>query len=196
MSIAIIGETGPPTVVPLPPPDLGEPLYEIIDGQRVEIPHMSTLAARIANRLMFLLELAGQQGDLGQAVTEVLFHLALPVDRNRRPDVAFITFERWPKDRPSGDENAWDVVPDLVVEVISPNDYAEELLGKIDEYFQSGVRVVWIVYPKQALVYVYESLTRVRGLTRADVLEGGVVLPSFRLPLDQLFPPAQPPRIP
>ncbi len=102
-----------------------------------------------------------------------------------------MSLERWPKDRPiPGEGNAWDVVPDLAVEVVSPNDNAEELLIKADEYFRAGVRMVWIVYPRQRLVFVYESLTQVRGLTRADVLDGGAVLPGFRLPLQELFPEA------
>ncbi len=41
--------------------------------------------------------------------------------RNRRPDLAFVSFDRWPIDRPmSSRDNAWDVVPDLAVEVTSP----------------------------------------------------------------------------
>jgi Uma2 family endonuclease len=84
-------------------------------------------------------------------------------------------------------DNAWDVVPDLAVEVISPHDLAEEILQKVVEYFQAGVRLVWIVYPQQRLVYVHESLTQVRCLTQTEELDGGAVLPGFRLPLANLF---------
>jgi Uma2 family endonuclease len=118
----------------------------------------------------------------------MLFRLPLSVSRSRRPDVAFVTFERWPLSRliPATD-NAWDVVPDLAVEVISPSDLAEEILEKVSEYFQAGVRLVWIIYPQQRLAYVHESLTQVRCLSQADELDGGVVLPGFRLPLGNLF---------
>src|SRR5207249_957331 len=109
--------------------------------------------------------------------------------RNRRPDVAFVTYERWPMNRPIPlTDNAWDVVPDLAVEVSSRHDLAEELVQKLTEYFQAGVRLVWVIYPKQRLVYVYESPTQVRGLTQSDELDGGTVLPGFRLPLANLFP--------
>jgi Uma2 family endonuclease len=89
-------------------------------------------------------------------------------------------------------QNPWDVVPDLAVEVISPSDLVYDLIQKIAEYFEAGVRLVWVVYPPQRLVYVYESLTRARILTVADELEGGAVLPGFRLPVANLFPEVAP----
>ena len=76
-----------------------ESLFEIIDGQRVEITPMGAFACLLANGLCREMNFHGRQFDLGQAVVEVLFHLALPVDRNRRPDVAFVTYATWPKDR-------------------------------------------------------------------------------------------------
>src|SRR5262249_40896096 len=100
-----------------------------------------------------------------------------------------VSFERWPKNRaiPPRD-NAWEVVPDLAVEVISPHDLADEIIQKLTEYFQAGVRLVWIIYPQQRLVYVYDSPTQVRGLSPPDDLAGGPGLPGFRVPLASLFP--------
>jgi Uma2 family endonuclease len=169
-----------------------EALCEVINGQRVELPPMSAFAARIASRLFRRLTIFLEANDLGELVAEVLFHLPLAIDRNRRPDVAFVSYQRSPKEQPSQeDDNAWDVVPDLAVEVISPNDLAEDLLVRIEEYLRGGVRLVWVVYPKRQLVHAYESLTQIRGLTRADELDGGQVLPGFRLPLATLFPQEQ-----
>jgi Uma2 family endonuclease len=126
--------------------------------------------------------------DLGHLASETLFHLPVPGDRNRRPDVAFVGYQRWPKDRVKDrNENAWSVAPNLAVETVSPTDEASELLDKVAEYFQAGMELVWVVYPHQSMVYVYESLTDVHGLTRSDTLEGGKVLPGFRLPLAELF---------
>lgn len=166
-----------------------ESLFEIVDGQRVEIAPMSALACLIANALCQEINFHCRPLNVGQAVVEVLFHLALPIDRSRRPDVAFVSYTRWPRERPiDPDINAWGVVPNLAVEVVSPNYPAGELMEKIDEYFRAGVQVVWVVYPSRSMVYVYESPTRLRGLTRSDTLEGGDVLPGFRLPLQALFP--------
>jgi Uma2 family endonuclease len=120
--------------------------------------------------------------------------LPLAKDRNRKPDVAFVAYSRWPKSKPIPSTNAWDVLPDLCVEVISPNDLADEIETKISEYFEAGVRLVWVVYPRQERFYVYDSASQVRRLTRADTLDGGSVLPGFQLPLAELFqsPPQSP----
>jgi Uma2 family endonuclease len=166
-----------------------EILYEIIDGQRVELPPMSVYATWVASLLVNELAFFARMHPIGRPFPEMLFRLPLNGSRNRRPDVAFVTFERWPIDRPiPAKGNAWDVVPDLAVEVTSPNDFADEIMQKVIEYFQAGVRLVWIIYPQQRLVHVYESPVRIRGLAHTDELDGGSVLPGFRVPLANLFP--------
>jgi Uma2 family endonuclease len=173
-----------------------EAFYEIINGERLEIPPMSAYAGKVASRLVRKLGDFAEAQQLGEAVVETLFRLPLAEDqgRNRRPDVAFVSFDRWPADRPQPvDANAWDVVPDLAVEVVSPHDLAEDLLDKILEYFRAGVRLVWMIWPRQRQVYAYETPTRIRVLAEADALEGEPVLPGFRLPLASLFDPVAPP---
>ena len=162
--------------------------FEMIDGLRVELPPMSSLASWIAAYLHGELHAFLKSHEWGRSIVETLFRLPLPKSRNRRPDVACVSFERWPKDRPvPADDAAWDVVPDVVVEVVSPNDDVDDLLEKIDEYFRADVRLVWVVHPRFALVHVYRSLGDLHALTRKDVLDGGDVLTGFRLQLAELF---------
>jgi Uma2 family endonuclease len=164
----------------------GDALYEIIDGHIVETPPMSALANKLANRLARLINACAWPNE-GEAFVEMLFHLALPVDRNRRPDVAYVSFERWAKDREMPAANTWDVTPNLISEIASPTDLVEETMEKIEEYFRSGVQLVWVVYPTQRLVQVCESLKSWRVLSDDEVLDGGFVLPQFRLPLKEFF---------
>ncbi len=118
---------------------------------------------------------------------ELLFDFTAMVKRKRRPDVAFVSYERWPRQRPVPHAEAWEVVPNLVVEVISPSDKGNDILDKVAEYFRIGVECVWVIFISQEQVYIYESPTQVRILTRADELYGEPVLPHFRLPLASLF---------
>jgi Uma2 family endonuclease len=125
----------------------------------------------------------------------MMFHLPTSSDetRNRRPDVAFITFDRWPADRalPYRGEPA-DVVPELVVEIASPNDKVEELLTKAYEFLEAGVRgvrLVWLVFPGLKVIHAYESVDALRPFKLKDELDGGTVLQSFRVPMSALFPP-------
>jgi Uma2 family endonuclease len=168
-------------------------LYEIIDGKRVEGPPMSIKSVRVATKLVGELLQFNKTHNLGEPVIEMLFRLPLERDRRRRPDVAFVSFTRWAKGRVPENDNAWEVAPDLAVEVVSPTDRAEDVMEKVLEYFQAGVELVWIIYPRLQLVYVYESLIKVRGLTAADTLDGGNVLPGFRTPVAALFPETAPP---
>jgi Uma2 family endonuclease len=178
-----------PTPATPPAPTLPEEnRFEEVDGKRVELPPMSAYASIIASRLWGEVIIWLRTQDLGAAVAEVLFQLPAPINRNRRPDVAFVSYERWPKSRPYPEsENAWAVVPDLVAEVVSPTDYAEDILERVEEYLRAGVRLVWVVYPRRRLLHAYQSLTQIRGLTRQNVLDGADVLPGFRLPLEALF---------
>jgi Uma2 family endonuclease len=129
---------------------------------------------------------ASQHG-LGKVVVEVLFLFDPQTGLQRRPDLAFISKARWPIRRPAPKSAAWDVLPDLAVEVVSPSDRAQEQMDKIHEFFQAGVQTVWVVYPCHRLVHIYESLSRIRVVTHADTLDGGALLPGFQLPLAKLF---------
>jgi Uma2 family endonuclease len=164
-----------------------EPLYETVDGHRVEVAPMGAHESLLASTLMGFLQAFARPKRLGRAAVEALFEMA-PVGRERRPDVAFVSSERWPHNRlaPRG-INAWQVIPNLAAEFVSPTNTADEIMVKIHEYFQAGVQLVWVIYPEPGEVYVYESPTSVRVLTRKDILDGGHVLPGFELPLAELF---------
>jgi Uma2 family endonuclease len=175
------------------PPDVNgyEWPYEIVDGKRVELAPMSIYAVRIANRIVAALNRHCEAGDHGEAIVEGLFRLPLPRDgnRNRCPDAAFVSFQRWSKDRPMPvDGNSWDVVPDLAVEVVSPHDLAEELAEKIVDYFEAGVRLVWVVYPSIQTILIYRARHKIESVSSADELDGGAVLPNIRAPVASLFP--------
>jgi len=203
MAATAVLETLEPAVQAEPEELDDDVLYEEVDGQRIERRPMSYNAGLIATDLACEMSFHIRQQDPsgapvpGRIAIEVIFRLPLPegASRNRRPDFAFVSFDRWPIDRPrSFRDNAWDVVPDLAVEVTSPTDSADDQLEKVAEYFQAGVRLVWVVYPKARCIHVYEAWNRIRVVTEADTLDGGVVLPGFQFPLDRLFGAVEPAR--
>ena len=173
-----------------------EPLYEIVNGQRVDIPPMSAYATWIAARLHGRLWPYAEDKGLGTSVPEMLFVLDAEHNLRRRPDVAFVSTARWPLDRALPETGDWEVVPDLAVEVISPNDVFKDMLAKVREYFHYGVQIVWVIAPEERQVYVYDTPTQVRILTVQDELTGGEIVPGFRLPLGHLFQQAVAPTAP
>lgn len=164
-----------------------EPLYEIVNGLKVELPPMSIYANRVAGKLHTRLDVHAETHGLGIAVVEALFILDPVKDLRRRPDVAFVSAARWPVDRPLPETGDWQIVPDLAVEVVSPNDVLQDVLAKMREYFRLGVRQVWIVLPADQEIYVYDSPTTPRVLTAADEFDGGTLLPGLRLAVGSLF---------
>jgi Uma2 family endonuclease len=82
-----------------------------------------------------------------------------------------------------------DVVPELVVEVATPNDPAEELLERCLDALKAGAELVWVVYPRLRQVHAYNSSGQPRVFTESDTLDGGEVLPEFGIPMVGLFPP-------
>jgi Uma2 family endonuclease len=165
-------------------------LYEVVNGVRVQKP-MGLVENLIANLLIGRLGPHCRNNQLGYAVMETLF--TIPNSGNdRKPDVAFVSFQRWPADRPLPRVNAWPVAPDLAIEVISPTDKAFDVVEKVHEYFNGGVRQVWHVYSHIEQVFIFDSPTAVRVLTRADELTAEPVVPGFRMPMAELFPLAEP----
>jgi len=194
MSTSILAESvaGPNALGPSESIKTDEALYELIHGQRVELSPMSVWAVTIATRLTGVLNAFAKPLQLGEAFMEMLIVLAVPEDeeRNRRPDVCFVSSSRLGASSPEDlDAAAWDVVPDLVVEVTSPTDRAEAQRQKVVEYFQLGVRCVWVVYPKLGLIDVYDGPANFRVFGSDDVLLGDPVLPGFELRLGDLFRP-------
>ena len=168
--------------------------HEIVDGRRIEAAPMSAYAAKVASRLSRRLGDFADAGCLGEVIVEGLFRIPLDEDckRNRRPDVAFVSFERWPAAKPQPQlENAWDVVPDLAVEVISPTDLFLAVIDKVAEYFRGGVRLVWVVLPVHRQVWVFDGPTAIRVVGDTESLDGGAVVPGFLLPLANLLDPPQ-----
>ena len=162
-------------------------LYEMVDGKLVELGPMGAHEIWLATVLVVHLANFVRQHQLGRVVQELLFDFTTMVQRKRRPDAAFVSYARWPRQRPVPHADAWEVVPNLVVEVISPSDKGNDILDKVAEYFRVGVECVWVIFVFQKLVYIYESPTQVRILTQADELYGEPMLPHFRLPLASLF---------
>jgi len=101
---------------------------------------------------------------------------------SRAPDIAFVKKERI---RPEDWHRFPAIAPDLAVEIISPDDKFEAMMEKVDEYIESGVPIVWLVFStKREILICTASSTyhRVR-----DVLTAPELLPGFELPVSKIF---------
>lgn len=161
--------------------------FELVDGELVE-KHVSFLTSFMAGELFGRLRSFATETRVGWVLPPDCGFRCFPFDpgRVRKPDVAFVTRRRID---PSDIGDGWcPVVPDLVVEVVSPNDIASELKRKLDDYAEAGVPVVWVVYPESRSVVLHRPDGTSESLPQPVVLKGEGPLDGFRCELDDLFP--------
>lgn len=186
-----LGDIDPDRVRCQPPPGTAtiadvqrNKLCELVDGVLVE-KAKGWRESFLAMALVEFLRRFVRQRKLG-VVTGPDSTQQIALNLVRIPDVSFFSWARLP-DGKLPDEPVPLLVPDLAVEVLSPSNSAAEMTRKIDEYFQAGVRLVWLVDPVARTIAVYTSPAEHVVLKESDELTGGAVLPGFVLPLKDLF---------
>ncbi len=105
-------------------------------------------------------------------------------DTVRAVDAAYISNERLAQVKSS---SYLDVAPELVVEVMSPDDSWTTINDKIEEYFSIGVLLIWVIDPKRKRIHVYTSPTTLDILRVGDTLTGGALLPDFSVSVAEIF---------
>ncbi len=157
---------------------------ELVDGELVKMSPSFLPEARVVRTILLLLGTFVAQHRLGEVFGPDLGYELTP-HRVRAPDVSFVSAEKLVAyDNP---QEFAKVVPDLAVEVISPEVKYGYVQRKIRDYFEAGVRLLWIVDPEMQTVTVYHSPIDLRILTTADALSGEEVLPDFSCMVVDLF---------
>ena len=123
---------------------------------------------------------------LGKLFPNVGFILARKPDVVRGPDLAFVSAQHL-KAKPPPPRGFWETAPDLVIEVVSPEDTADEIAQKVGQYLESGVKLIWVIYPLRHQVHVVREDRAARILRGDDVIDGEDVVPGFSLPLPNLW---------
>lgn len=158
-------------------------IYELVDGTLVEKAkgwQESLIASVLIQWLRNFLD-ANRVG----VVTGAGGLSRIFTDTVRGPDVAFVSWERLPDGLPS--EPIPDLVPDFVIEVLSVGNTRAEMARKRREYFHAGVRLVWMVDPRSRTVAVYTSSENVTVAEADATIDGGTVLPDWKINLGERF---------
>jgi Uma2 family endonuclease len=162
----------------------GDRLCELVDGGLLE-KALGYYESRLAIALCHFLEAFLEQHDLG-LVAGANGMLQLTPGLVRIPDVLSISWERMPC-RSVSREPIPALAPDFAVEVLSEGNTAWEMKHKLKEYFQAGARLVWYVDPSARIVRVFASPARSKLVGEDGTLDGGDVLPGFRLAVKDWF---------
>lgn len=171
--------------------------FELINGEKKVIrPTVAAHSEVMRTIFLAIYSFLIAQQRSGEVYAETTF--ILPdryntdwVEGSRIPDVMFYQDQRMAAYKAAHAEwqaRPFAVVPDLTVEVVSTNDRYVDIDEKVEAYLADGVRIVWVVDPFHRKVTVYEVDEERPLIVRGDgVLDGGDVLPGFKLPLTQVF---------
>ena len=154
---------------------------ELIRGRLVVREPPGTRHGAIAANLAYYIGDYVRRHRLGTVFAQDTgFKITTDPDTVRAPDVAFVAREH--ADRiPARGYAA--LAPDLLAEVLSPDDRPGEVLAKIADWLSAGTRLVWLVDPQRSEVRVYRHDGSLSVLGASDSLEGEAVLPGFICPL-------------
>ncbi len=160
--------------------------YELIEGELVEVSPSAGKSSAIALLIGSMILGFVRERGLGYVTgSQGGFVLRTDPDTVVAPDVGFILKARYPTGLP--DRGFLDVPPDFAVEVISPTDEPGDVRRKQRLYDQAGVPVVWWVDPKTQSIIVRRPGSEPVTLMRGDELDGGEILPGFRLAVSDVF---------
>jgi Uma2 family endonuclease len=164
--------------------------YELIDGELKE-RDMGSDAVWISGRFMMKLGVFNESADLGLVYPDGATVAIFPLRPRHgpRPDGAFISYARLGRRTPP--RGALTVAPELIIEVVSTHDNANDLEGRVRDYLAAGVDLVWVAYPEQRVIHVYRRDGTSAVIAEPGDLSGEGILPGFSVPVSQLFPRAE-----
>lgn len=138
------------------------------------------------------LELEGQiwywkrQNNLGKAFDSST-GFKLPNGATRSPDVSWIPIEKWNALTPEQRKKFLPLCPDFVIELLSESDDLADTQAKMREYIDNGLRLGWLINPKDKQVEIYRPNQATEVLQSPKTLSGEDVLPGFILDLQPIF---------
>lgn len=160
--------------------------YELINGELVDMGNSGALHGYVCSILVMALMNYILPRKLG-IILDSSTAFTMQNGNKRSPDISFVSKEKLQglEELPDG---FLDGAPDLVIEVLSPNNTIAEIHQKLVEYFENGSRLVWVINLKQHYVLVYRSAKEPdRLLKQSDSLDGEDVIAGFTMPLSELF---------
>jgi Uma2 family endonuclease len=157
--------------------------YEIVNGQPEVKEMASALHGGVTARLIARLVVFTEANQLGGVYTpDTTFMIG---DNAHLTDIGFISAERFPEEGEPATK--WGIVPDLAIEVISPNDIWDKVNQKRRDYFVAGVREVWLISLEAREAQLWTSPFTMKPISENEDLASETLLPGFRCRLGDLF---------
>lgn len=159
---------------------------ELVRGEVVEMAPTGFEHGAIVAKLTTMMNQHAATRRLGKVVAgDVGFQLGRDPDLVRAPDIAFLASDSIPTGLAS--RRFVEGAPVLAIEVVSPNDRANDIIERVDDYLNAGARLIWVVYPSRQQVVEYNAPGEFLILRCGDTLTGSDILPGFSCPVADIF---------
>lgn len=111
----------------------------------------------------------------------------LPNGAKRSPDVSWMPNEKYNSLSDDEKQTFSKIVPDFVIELRSPTDALRPIQNKMKEYIENGVRLGWLIDPKEKKVHIYRANGEVEILENPVLVSGENVLKDFALDVSRIW---------
>ncbi len=166
-------------------PDLPDRCLELVDGVMRENPLMGVFSAHVLmNTLRTLGRFVGEH-DMGITLPGLGCVLKRDPDTVRLVGISYFDWDRVPEGEPS--DFFWEEAPTLAVEVVTPNDLAEDFQQRIYDYLEAETQDVWVLWPMRQSMTIYRTNANTREFDPDSTLDGGSLLPGFSVRVGDLF---------
>ncbi len=111
----------------------------------------------------------------------------LPNGAKRSPDVSWMSKEKWESVSKAERRKFSRVVPEFVIELLSPTDLLAETREKMVEYIENGVKLGWLIDSENKQVHIYRANGETEVLDNPKTVSGEDVLVGFELNVQEIF---------
>lgn len=167
--------------------DLGEGTFELVRGEVIELPPAMPEHGLVCGNTAGILFNYGRQTGYGYVLSnDSAVQTERGPDTVRGADVSFYSQARWPRSEVG--RRLPPIAPDLVAKVFSPSNRRPKMFGKVQEYLDAGVLMVWVIHPVRRTLAIYRPDDPTPTvLTETDTLEELPELPGFRCQVAEFF---------
>ena len=160
--------------------------YELVKGVLIMMSPAGSEHGWIAGRILNRLATHVEDSNLGRVyAAETGFKIGSSPDTVRAPDACFVSHERLATVEPT--RSYLPLAPDLVVEVVSPNDTSSEVEAKAEEWLKAGTDIVLVADPSNLSIRVYQDGSEIRLFRAGDKFEAGKVCGNWTLSVNDTF---------
>jgi Uma2 family endonuclease len=164
-------------------PENSDRRLELVNGEINEKRGYTQLNGTIVSNLCGHIYSFLKQHPLGRSYISASYHSPGDERNIRQPRLSYVS----DLSREVVDKGSAPYMPDLAIEIKSPDDTIDQMREKADYYLKNGSKLVWLFYLEKRLVETHSAKTGTDILTIDDTLDGGDVLPGFKMPIRAIF---------